>query len=156
MLMHACPGCGALVPYGTARCEGCAAALEARRSEQPPRARRPGARPAPDDDPKFRAFYRSKEWRGLSAAFLSGASFRCERCGGVACEVHHDPPIRTPCGWEHRLDPAHLHALCTRCHNFEHARFGGGRAPGGGPKSFGAGRRNGQVDRVAEKAAIRK
>ena len=123
-LLHRCPGCGALIPYGAARCEGCARAVEASRVERAKARERERRRlRREEDDPKYRAFYRSKEWRALSASVLSRAGFRCEDCGGVACEVHHEPGIRTPEGWAHRLDAANLHPLCTRCHNKRHGRF---------------------------------
>lgn len=124
-LMSPCLGCGRLVPYGASRCEECARKLGERSAEssrERERARRK-AREA-DADPKYRAFYRSKEWRALSASVLSRASFVCEDCGGLACEVHHEPSIKTEGGWDRRLDAGCLHPLCTRCHNARHARFG--------------------------------
>lgn len=139
-LVHACPGCGRLVPYGTPRCPECEAKrrayLEARSAE---RKRAYEARRRAKADPRYRAFYRSREWRALSVAALQRAGWRCEDCGGVACEAHHDPPIQTPEGWERRLDPSCVHALCTRCHNARHGRFrdgdpGGGRKSSGGPR----------------------
>ncbi len=139
MLVHACPGCGALVPYGKPRCDACQRAYDEQREERR-RSRERRRRAASDaaKDPKYRAFYRSKEWRTLSAYALARAGFRCEDCGGIACEVHHEPPIQTPTGWGHRLDPDHVHALCTKCHNARHRRFcrDGGHG-GGGSKSFG-------------------
>ena len=136
-LVHACPGCGKLVPYGVPRCEACEEALRERIEERRAESRREyERRRRAREDPKYRAFYRSKEWRALSVAVLGLARWRCEDCGGVACEAHHDPPIQTPEGWAARLDPSHVHALCTKCHNARHGRFSGG-TPGGGPKSFG-------------------
>lgn len=152
MLTHACPGCGRVVPYGKPLCPSCQARrderLEQRRRDY---AREYEARKGRPDDPKYREFYRSREWRALAAATLAGCGFRCEndgapghpRCRHVACEVHHEPPIRTDEGWAHRLDPAHLHPLCTECHNERHRRFQGraarargGADPGGWPKKF--------------------
>ncbi len=144
MLTHTCPGCGRLVPYGTPRCPECQKAFEARQAaRERDYAKEYSQRKAKDDDPKYAAFYRSKEWRALAAAVLSERGFRCEhdgdpahpRCRHIACEVHHEPPIRTPDGWAHRLDPEHLHCLCTECHNERHRRFQGRRASGkGGPR----------------------
>lgn len=151
MLTHACPGCGTLVPYGRPRCDSCQAAYDARQERRRrDYAREYEARKGKPDDPKYREFYRSKEWRTLAAVTLRDCGFRCEndgkpghpRCGHVACEVHHEPPIRTDEGWAHRLDPAHLHPLCTECHNERHRRFqarperpGGGARGGGWPKN---------------------
>ena len=144
MLIHTCPSCGAPVPYGKPRCDACQARYDERQAQRRRDfAREYAARKAREDDPKYAAFYRSKEWRRLAAAVLSEHGFRCEndgdpshpRCRHVACEVHHEPPIRTPEGWEHRLDPAHLHCLCTECHNERHRRFQGRGARGkGGPR----------------------
>ncbi len=143
--MAACLGCGRLVPYGMSRCDECARKAEERfagLSRSRERARRK-AREA-DADPKYRAFYRSKEWRALSASVLSRASFVCEDCGGLACEVHHEPSIKTAGGWAGRLDASHLHPLCTRCHNARHARFG--KAPGAVGKVSSTALGNGQGD----------
>lgn len=141
MLMSRCPGCGALVPYGRGRCDACRRELDERLAKLDRRREyRARKRRAESDDPRYAAFYRSREWRTFSAAFLSRAGFCCEDCGGTACEVHHDPPIREPGGWEHRLDPDHCHALCTRCHNARHGRFGArGEGRRGWSEKFSAG-----------------
>lgn len=137
-LLHACPGCGKLIAYGVPRCQACQArrdAYVAKRGEKRERDREARRRAA--SDPKYKRFYASKEWRRLREWKLAKCGHRCERCGRPASEVHHDPPIQTPAGWERRLDPSSLHCLCTKCHNEQHHRFGGARTQGGGPKSFG-------------------
>lgn len=135
-LMHACPGCGKLIAYGVRRCPACQERRDAAIAEREAEAdRRREAKRRARSDPRYRAFYRSKQWRQLSAWKLASCGHVCEDCGHVACEVHHDPPIQTPQGWAHRLDPAHLHALCVRCHNARHGRFG--PEAGGGRKSAG-------------------
>ncbi len=135
-LMHACPGCGRLLPYGVPRCEDCRRRREAQAQKREAGAdRRREARRRAAADPRVLAFYRSADWRRLRAWKLAASGHACEDCGRLATEVHHDPPIRTPEGWARRLDPASLHALCTRCHNARHGRFGA--EPGGGRKSAG-------------------
>lgn len=117
------------MPYGVARCPACQEAWDGERERRArERAREASAR-SRRADPERRAFYRSKEWRALSARALARAGFRCEDCGRPACEMHHDPPLSTPEGWARRLDASALHCLCTRCHNVRHGRFGGA-APG--------------------------
>ena len=68
------------------------------------------------------AFYNSKEWRKVSAAYMSSKLYICERCGKPAQICHHkqylnaqnvqDPNIA--------LNPENLEALCIDCHNAEH------------------------------------
>lgn len=68
------------------------------------------------------AFYNSKEWRRVSAAYMSSQLYRCERCGKPATICHHkkwlnavnvnDPEIA--------LSFDNLEALCIECHNDEH------------------------------------
>ena len=68
------------------------------------------------------AFYNSKEWRRVSAAYMSSKLYICERCGKPAQICHHktwlnesnvyDPTIA--------LNPDNLEALCIDCHNAEH------------------------------------
>jgi len=83
-------------------------------------------------DPRYREFYNSKEWRTLRAVHLSKVGYMCEECKAkginqLAEEVHHIEPINTPKGWNNRLNPNGLKALCVECHNAEHKRWGGGR-----------------------------
>lgn len=124
MLMKACSRCGRLVPYGMTRCSECEQIKDSEFKERElKRQRRYNRMRRQREDPKYRAFYRSKDWRMLSAFILSESQHRCEDCGRIACEVHHDPPIQTDEGWEGRLKPSHCHALCVRCHNKRHKRF---------------------------------
>ena len=116
MLSHACPGCGKLIPYGMPRCPKCADELSLRILSR----KRSGTHYV---DPKLKAFYASKAWRDMSVATLAAAMYRCQDCGGIAVEVHHEMPISTPEGWLHRFDPDHIVALCTKCHNARHGRF---------------------------------
>ena len=74
-------------------------------------------------DPKYKAFYRSKPWRMLSGRYMQDKAWTCERCGGLAVEVHHGVPIQTDEGWNRRLDVTNLVAVCVDCHNKEHRRF---------------------------------
>ena len=70
------------------------------------------------------AFYGSKEWRRVSAAYMNSKLYICERCGRPATICHHkkwlnasnvhDPNIA--------LNQNNLEALCIECHNAEHGR----------------------------------
>ena len=68
------------------------------------------------------AFYKSKAWRRVSAAYMSSRAYICERCGKPAQICH---PKKW---WNGRNvnDPAialgfdNLEALCMECHNAEH------------------------------------
>lgn len=68
------------------------------------------------------AFYHSKEWRRVAAAYMSSKYYICERCGKPAQICHHktwlngsnvhDPDVA--------LNMDNLEALCISCHNLEH------------------------------------
>ncbi|MBP3312292.1 MAG: HNH endonuclease [Butyricicoccus sp.] len=129
MAFKPCPRCGCMIPAGSSYCPTCKPAAEAeaeaarerkaefkqRKYNQSYNARR---------DPKYSAFYRSKAWRAQSRAKLQSVGYRCEartdNCTGLAVEVHHIKPIRTPDGWDRRLDWDNLEAVCTACHNARH------------------------------------
>lgn len=124
------------MPYGPTYCTTCAplaqAELEAIRERNlKQKAQRYNRR----RDPKYLTFYRSKEWRTLSRAFLQAAGYKCqaklEGCQGLAVEVHHVVPIQTPEGWARRLDWDNLEAVCTCCHNGRHPeKLRGREVPG--------------------------
>jgi len=69
------------------------------------------------------AFYNSKKWRTVSAAYMSSKNYICERCGSPAQICHHktwlnahnvhDPEIA--------LNFDNLEAVCIECHNTIHA-----------------------------------
>ena len=68
------------------------------------------------------AFYNSKEWRRVSAAYMSSKLYICERCGKPAQICHHkkwldDKNVHDPTV---ALNPDNLEALCIDCHNAEH------------------------------------
>ena len=68
------------------------------------------------------AFYNSKAWRRVSAAYMSSKSYICERCGKPAVICHHkkwlnDSNVKDP---ETALSFDNLEALCIECHNTEH------------------------------------
>lgn len=73
------------------------------------------------DDPKYRQFRNSKDWKILSRAKLQACGYKCEArldvCSGIACEVHHKIPIKTTEGWEKRFDWYGLMGVCIACHN---------------------------------------
>lgn len=68
------------------------------------------------------AFYNSKEWRRVSAAYMSSKAYICERCGKPAQICHH----KTWLNGSNVNDPSialsfdNLEALCIECHNAEH------------------------------------
>jgi|Go1ome_3_1110792.scaffolds.fasta_scaffold01866_10 ferredoxin len=69
-----------------------------------------------------KAFYNSKAWQKVSAAYMASQAYICERCGKPASICHHkkwlngsnvnDPNIA--------LSFDNLEALCIECHNAEH------------------------------------
>lgn len=124
MILKLCNKCGKPCAYPAKYCPDCLpaviAAREAREAEVKARADKAyNSR----RDPKYVRFYRSKPWRMLSARYMQDHAWTCERCGGLAVEVHHMQPIQTPEGWERRFDVTNLMAVCVDCHNKEHNRF---------------------------------
>lgn len=126
MLMKPCPRCKKMMPYGPAYCSACKpladAEVEAIRARN---AEKKAAKYNRTRDPKYMSFYRSKEWRTMSRAFLQSAGYKCQahlsdKCKGVAVEAHHVEPIQTTRGWERRLDWNNLEAVCSVCHNLRH------------------------------------
>ena len=72
-------------------------------------------------DPKYGRFYNSQDWRTLSRTKLQDCGYKCEAklegCQRLAVEVHHMEPIKTPEGWDKRLDWDNLMGVCIACHN---------------------------------------
>jgi 5-methylcytosine-specific restriction endonuclease McrA len=137
MALHPCPRCKRLIPAGLQYCPDCRpqveAELEHRRAEN---LKRKTAAYNRGRSTKYMAFYRSKEWRALSQAYLREAAYKCEAhihpdCTGLAVEVHHRIPIQTEEGWQLRLDWDNLEAVCTRCHNARHPEKGRRTLPSG-------------------------
>lgn len=132
-LLKACPRCRRLIPHGQPYCAECApiAAAE-RQAKQEHRAeffaKKYNKQYNARRDPKYLAFYRSKDWRTTSRAKLQAAGYKCEAklqgCTHLAVEVHHIQPIQTREGWDRRLDWDNLEAVCTACHNGRHPEKG--------------------------------
>lgn len=132
MIMKACPRCKRMIPKGWAYCPDCAPIAEAQRAEAQERRaeykrKQYNQKYNRQRDPKYLAFYRSKEWKITSRTKLQDAGYKCQAnlpgCTRLAVEVHHIKPIQTAEGWELRLDWDNLEAVCTACHNGRHQRF---------------------------------
>lgn len=125
MIWKPCPRCKRMMPYGPAYCTDCApqaqAELEAIKEQNLKRKMQAYNRRR---DPKYLAFYRSKDWRRQSRAKLESVAYKCEAkltgCQVYAVEVHHIQPIQTQAGWDRRLEWENLEAVCTSCHNGRH------------------------------------
>ena len=122
MTYKPCPKCKRLIPAGTSYCPACKPLAEAALQE----ARDHNARLRQKQynrrrDPKYLTFYRSKAWRATSKSKLQACGYKCEAklegCGRIACEVHHIQPLKTPEGWEKRLEWSNLMGVCIQCHN---------------------------------------
>lgn len=118
-----CPKCGKLRPIGrgSGLCESCAAKRARDRSEKRDWAREYETR-VNREDPRYRAFYRSKQWRMLSRSYAVEMGHKCEECGKFGTDVHHVVPIQTEEGWRRRFDRKNLRLLCVSCHNKAHGR----------------------------------
>ena len=123
-LLKSCNRCGNLIPYGSPYCTVCTPIVEAAREARIQESRLKSNRKYNKTrDPKYSQFYNSKEWRVLSLKRLQGDGFRCVWCGKIADEVDHIIEIKTPEGWERRLDYTNTRSLCHSCHNKRHKRF---------------------------------
>lgn len=124
MLLKPCGKCKKLIPYGLRYCDVCAPIAEAERAAYIQASRAKSNRKYNKQrDPKYSQFYNSKAWRTLSAKRLMDDGFRCLWCGKIADEVDHIVEIKTPEGWERRLDYSNLRSLCHTCHDKRHGRF---------------------------------
>lgn len=139
MLLKACPRCKRMIPHGLPYCAECAPIAAAQRAEAQERKAEHKRQQYNQKynrrrDPKYTAFYLSKEWKITSRTKLQQAKYKCEAklegCQGLAVEVHHIKALKTPEGWEHRLDWDNLQAVCTACHNKLDKRFGTKAEPG--------------------------
>ena len=126
MPLKPCPRCKRMISYGPTYCPDCLPLVEAERLEAQERKAAYRAKKYNKEynqrrDPKYVAFYRSKPWKMTSRAKLQQCGYRCEArlegCGRVACEVHHIKPLKTPEGWEQRLEWSNLMGVCIQCHN---------------------------------------
>lgn len=139
MLLKACPRCKRMIPHGLPYCAECAPIAAAQRAEAQERKaehkrQKYNQKYNRRRDPKYTAFYLSKEWKITSRTKLQQAKYKCEAklegCQGLAVEVHHIKALKTPEGWERRLDWDNLQAVCTACHNKLDKRFGAKAEPG--------------------------
>ena len=126
MASHPCPRCKRLIPVGIAYCDDCRPVAEAQAAEAIERRRafkRAKYNKAYNQrrDPKYGRFYNSADWRTLSRTKLQDCGYKCEAkldgCQRLAVEVHHIEPIKTPEGWDKRLDWDNLMGVCIACHN---------------------------------------
>lgn len=149
-----CPKCKRLKPVGNGStlCSECADKAKKARKEARKRdfSAEYDARKA-SEDPKYRSFYRSKEWRMVSRHYAQSVGYRSEECdescpkrgscAGWGADVHHVVPIQTPEGWARRFDETNLKMLCVHMHNRAHGR------------TFSNGWEGGHAGRTAEEAA---
>ncbi len=67
-------------------------------------------------------FYKTKQWKQTSRAYMQSKHYICERCGQPAVICHHKKwlnpgNVHNP---EIALNWDNLEALCMDCHNKEH------------------------------------
>lgn len=126
MLVKACPRCKKLIPHGLSYCPDCAPIAAADREEAreyriEKLRQKYNKEYNAKRDPKYSAFYRSKPWRVTSRSKLIACEYKCEAglegCTRLAVEVHHIKPLKTPEGWEQRLEWDNLMGVCINCHN---------------------------------------
>lgn len=124
MLLKECNRCKNLIPYGHTYCSKCEIIVnEIKEQKQKEYKRKCNRRYNKKRDPKYIRFYRSMDWKRLSAKYMQDKGYRCEECGAIATEVHHKIAIQTEQGWDMRLDYNNLELVCIKCHNKRHNRF---------------------------------
>lgn len=124
MLLKSCGRCGDLIVYGATYCSKCLPIVEAEREARTQESKRRGNRKYNKTrDPKYVRFYNSLDWKTLSAKRLQDDGYKCIMCGKIATEVDHIVEIKTPEGWERRLDYDNTRSLCHDCHDKRHNRF---------------------------------
>lgn len=128
LMFKVCPKCGRLKPVGNGarHCAECAEKAKAQRVRKRDY-QKEYARRLDSDDPKYKRFYKSKEWQATSRQYSVEAGHRCEECGRPGTDVHHVVPIQTDEGWPLRFDFDNLKLLCVKCHNLAHMRDFGHR-----------------------------
>ena len=127
MAVHPCPRCKQkMVPVGVTYCEDCKPIAEAQAQEAIERRQaykriQYNKNYNRQRDPKYLRFYRSKDWKTMSRTKLQDCGYKCEAklegCKRIAVEVHHIEPLKTPEGWDKRLDWDNLMGVCIACHN---------------------------------------
>lgn len=124
MLLKTCPRCKRPYPYGKAYCAECLPIVMAEREARIQELKKDSNRKYNKTrDPKYVRFYNSLDWRTLSAKRLQDDEYKCLWCGGIATEVDHIVEIKTPDGWNRRLDYSNTRSLCHTCHDKRHGRF---------------------------------
>ena len=70
-------------------------------------------------------FYKSKAWKLARTIKINATQGKCERCGGVGEEVHHQIRLTLSnlSDTSISLDQKNLELLCKSCNNKEHGRF---------------------------------
>lgn len=82
-----------------------------------------------DDNKQYTEFYLSAAWRHMSEYIMKRYHFCCIMCllledKIILCDlVHHILELRTPEGWEKRLNKYGLIPLCSCCHNNLHSNY---------------------------------
>ena len=75
--------------------------------------------------PRTAQVYKSKAWQLARTIKINATQGKCERCGGVGEEVHHQIRLTLSnlVDTSISLDQKNLELLCKDCHNEEHGRF---------------------------------
>ena len=70
-------------------------------------------------------FYKSKAWQLARTIKINATQGKCERCGGIGEEAHHQIRLTLSnlSDTSISLDQKNLELLCKDCHNAEHKRF---------------------------------
>ena len=132
MLMKLCARCQKVIESPNRYCNKCKEIVE---NETQKYKKKNNTNYNKQRDKKYIQFYNSKAWRTLSNKYRN-IHYLCEECLkeakdkkeytiSLSEEVHHKIAIKTPEGWERRLDWNNLIALCHIHHDIAEGRFKG-------------------------------
>ena len=121
MIAKICRRCQKLIVYPEVYCSKCKPLVVKDADETK---KRSTSRYNRSRDKKYKDFYGSYLWIILSAKVLQDSKYKCKKCEKLAVETHHIIPIQTEEGWKLRLAYNNCQALCIKCHNKAHNRFG--------------------------------
>ena len=130
--MKLCAKCQKVIQAPNRYCDKCKSIVEKQIEEYK---QRNNTRYNKQREKKYEQFYNSKAWRTLRNKYIN-KHYLCEECQKeaelkkeysiqLAEEVHHVKGIKTPEGWERRLDWNNLKALCHTHHDIAEGRFKG-------------------------------
>lgn len=118
MIVKLCRKCKRIIEYPNIYCSKCKELYEEKQKESRAIS---NSKYNKSRNKEHVRFYKSAEWILLKNKKLQDTLYRCERCEGIATEVHHIVELSED--WNKRLEYDNLKTVCLECHNYYHNRF---------------------------------